>query len=124
LYLPPDYTITVDFKQYVTQASSLFFVNSNQYFSIQGIGMKEGHMIYYNRDFYCVQIHDAEVACDGLLFNNLSNIPMTTLKAEDTDNVDNIFKLINEELRVVQSQQEEMQMKLLKIGSSLKRNGC
>ena len=108
LYLPPDYTITVDFKLYVTQAPSLFFVNSNQYLSIQGIGVKDGYMIFYNRDFYCVQIHDAEVACDGLLFNNLSNMPMTTLKAEDNGIVDNIFKLINEELSVAQLQQEEM----------------
>jgi len=108
LYLPPGYTITVDFKQYVTQASSLFFVNSNQYLSVHAIGAKDGYMIYYNRDFYCVQIHDAEVACDGLLFNNLSNMPMTTLKAEDTGIVDNIFKLINEELSVAQLQQEEM----------------
>src|ERR1700681_800991 len=81
-YLPPGYSITVDFKQYSTLTSGLFFINSNQYVNIQGIGENEGYMIYYNRDFYCVQIHDAEVACDGLLFNNLSNMPMTTLNAE------------------------------------------
>src|SRR5687768_3333890 len=66
LFLPPGYTITIDFKQFVTEAPSLFFVNSNQHVSIQQLGEKEGYLIYYNRDFYCVQIHDAEVACDGL----------------------------------------------------------
>ncbi len=105
LYLPPGYTVTVDFRQYVTQAPSLFFVNSNQYLSIKSIGNEDGYMIYYNRDFYCVQIHDTEVACDGLLFNNLSNMPMTTLDSDGAVIVNHIFKLIKDELNIVQAQQ-------------------
>lgn len=36
-------------------------------------------MIYYNREFYCIQIHDAELACDSLLFNNIFEIPKVQL---------------------------------------------
>jgi AraC family transcriptional activator of pobA len=108
LYLPPGYTLIVDFKQYSTETPSLFFLNSNQYWSIQETGEKEGYMICYNRDFYCVQIHDAEVACDGLLFNNLHNMPMTRLDAGEAIIVDGIFKSIKSELKEPQSQQEEM----------------
>lgn len=108
LYLPPGYTITIDFRQYVTEAPSLFFINSNQYLSIGQLGEEEGYLIHYNRDFYCVQIHDVEVACDGLLFNNLQNMPMTRLNPENTRIVDNIFRSIKEELKIVQAQQEEM----------------
>jgi len=108
LYVPSGYSVVVDFKEYVTESPSLFFINSNQYFRIQGVGGKKGYLIYYNRDFYCVQIHDAEVACDGLLFNNLSNMPMTRLKADDMVRVDNIFGALREELNEEQGQQEEM----------------
>lgn len=65
-------------------------------------------MIYYNRDFYCVQIHDAEVACDGILFNNLSNIPVIGLSATDKIMITYIFKAIEEEFKVIKAQREEM----------------
>lgn len=108
LYLPAGYTITVDFKQYTTDSSSIFFINSNQHFSIETVGEESGLMIYYNRDFYCVQIHDAEVACDGILFNNLSNIPVIGLSPTDKIMITYIFKAIEEEFKVVKAQREEM----------------
>jgi hypothetical protein len=40
---------------------------------------EESHLFYYNRDFYCIQIHDKEVACDGLLFHNVFEIPFVEL---------------------------------------------
>ncbi|MCL1669853.1 AraC family transcriptional regulator [Elizabethkingia ursingii] len=108
LYLPAGYTITVDFKQYTTDSSSIFFINSNQHFSIEKTGEESGLMIYYNRDFYCIQIHDAEVACDGILFNNLSNIPVIGLSPTDKIMITYIFKAIEEEFKVVKAQREEM----------------
>ncbi|KUY30636.1 helix-turn-helix domain-containing protein [Elizabethkingia ursingii] len=108
LYLPADYIITVDFKQYATDSSSIFFINSNQHFSIEKAGEESGLMIYYNRDFYCVQIHDSEVACDGILFNNLSNIPVIGLSPTDKIMITYIFKAIEEEFKVVKAQREEM----------------
>lgn len=108
LYLPAGYTITVDFKQYKTDSSSIFFINSNQHFNIETVGEESGLMIYYNRDFYCVQIHDAEVACDGILFNNLSNIPVIGLSPTDKIMITYIFKAIEEEFKVVKAQREEM----------------
>lgn len=108
LYLPEGYTLTVDFKQYTTGEPAVFFINSNQHFHIENIGEEPGLMIYYNRDFYCIQIHDSEVACDGLLFNNLSNMPMITLNATDTIVITYILKAIQNEFRVKQAQQEEM----------------
>ena len=55
--------------------------------------------MYYNRDFYCVQIHDAEVACDGLLFNNIFEMPMTTLPDKEVLFIEGIFNQIQEEMR-------------------------
>jgi AraC family transcriptional activator of pobA len=108
LYLPADYTLTVDFSQFVTKKNSLFFINSNQYLRLEKAGAPGGVFIYYNRDFYCIQIHDEEVACDGLLFNNIYGMPMTVPPpGEDkfiADALDNIIK----ELAGRETSREEM----------------
>lgn len=108
LYLPEDYQVTIDFKQYQTKSASLFFINSNQYLQINKEGKKQGYFMYYNRDFYCVQIHDAEVACDGLLFNNIFEMPMTTLPDKEVLFIEGIFNQIQEEFVSPDSSQEEM----------------
>lgn len=83
LYVPRDYILTVDFNVYEIGQPALFFINSNQYFEVTRVGYEPAQLLYYNRDFYCIQIHDAEVACDGLLFNNIFEVPKVNLdKAE------------------------------------------
>ncbi|KUJ59335.1 AraC family transcriptional regulator [Flavobacteriaceae bacterium CRH] len=108
LYLPEDYLITIDFKQYKTTTPSLFFVNSNQYLQIDKEGKSQGYFMYYNRDFYCVQIHDAEVACDGLLFNNIFEMPMTALPDKEVLFVEAIYDQIQGEFDAPDASQEEM----------------
>lgn len=108
LYLPENYLVTIDFKQYRTSSPSLFFINSNQYLQIDKEGKKQGYFMYYNRDFYCVQIHDAEVACDGLLFNNIFEMPMTALPEKDVLFIESIYTQIQEEFDLPDSSQEEM----------------
>jgi len=108
LYLPENYSITIDFKHYHTTSPSLFFINSNQYLQINKEGKQHGYFMYYNRDFYCVQIHDAEVACDGLLFNNIFEMPMTALPDNEVLFVEGIYTQIQQEFDTPDSSQEEM----------------
>ena len=108
LYLPAGYTLTVDFKQYTTQSPSLFFINANQYLELTQGGSLPGYFIFYNRDFYCIQIHDDEVACDGLLFNNIYAMPMTVLPEKEETIVSDAFARIAEELASSESSREEM----------------
>ncbi|HMI61108.1 MAG TPA: helix-turn-helix transcriptional regulator [Puia sp.] len=108
LYLPAGYTLTIDFKQYVTKKNSLFFINSNQYLQIDRIEASGGIFIYYNRDFYCIQIHDEEVACDGLLFNNIYGMPMTVLPAAEDSRITDALNNIVRELSEQQLSHEEM----------------
>lgn len=108
LYLPENYSVTIDFKKYQTKSPSLFFINSNQYLQIDKEGKQQGYFMYYNRDFYCVQIHDAEVACDGLLFNNIFEMPMTALPDKEVLFIEGIYNQIQEEFDAPDSSQEEM----------------
>ena len=114
LYLPVDYKLTVDFRKFTTKENSLFFINSNQYFQLQKAGTDKGYFIYYNRDFYCVQIHDAEVACDGLLFNNIYEISMTIPSTAEDPIIAGTLEAIHLELAGQESSKEEMVRTYLK----------
>ncbi|OIV39947.1 helix-turn-helix domain-containing protein [Flavobacterium johnsoniae] len=108
LYLSADFKIKVDFKVYNTSGSSLFFISPNQVLSIEETGKQEGFFIFYHSDFYCIQIHDEEVACDGLLFNNIHNMPMTTVPQTESAFIDYLFVQMQDEFILKDSSQEEM----------------
>jgi AraC-like DNA-binding protein len=108
LYLPKGYKLTVDFGVYVTKQPSLFFVAPNQFLKIDKHGPEAGYLIFYNRDFYCIQIHDSEVACDGLLFNNINNMPLVSIPKEAIPFVDNLFAEMQVEFELNDTSLEEM----------------
>ena len=108
LYLPKGYKLTVDFNTYTTKQSTLFFISPNQFLQIEQSGSGSGYFIFYNRDFYCIQLHDEEVACDGLLFNNIANMPMTPVSKDDETFIKYLFGQIESEFNLNDSAQEEM----------------
>lgn len=107
LYLPAGYELTVDFNHYKTESPSLFFI-TYQLLDIKKGSTDEASLIYYNRDFYCIQIHDKEVACDGLLFHNVFENPKVELSDSENDIIKNLFENIKDELQSKDSSSEEM----------------
>lgn len=105
-FIPSGYELTVDFNHYKTKKPSLFFL-TNQHLSIQK-GRDESILLFYNRDFYCIQIHDKEVACDGLLFHNVFEIPFVELDDSETSLIKSLFQNIQDELEGKDSSAEEM----------------
>ena len=114
LYLPRGCKVKVDFSNYHTEGPALFFISPNQVLHIEEICTATGHFIYYNRDFYCIQIHDGEVACDGLLFNNINNMPMTAVPIEEVSFIDHLFMQMEHEFGLKDPSQEEMLRTYLK----------
>jgi len=108
LFVPRAYQLSVDFKTYITTQPSLFFININQILDFSGSGSDDVQLLFYNRDFYCVQIHDAEVACDGLLFNNIFQMPYVPLDDGEKDAIGHLFKQIELELQLKDPSSEEM----------------
>lgn len=114
MYLPKGCKVKVDFNVYENEGPALFFISPNQVLSIENLCAESGHFIFYNRDFYCIQIHDEEVACDGLLFNNINNISMTAVPLQEADFIDHVFHHIENEFMLQDSSQEEMLRTYLK----------
>lgn len=114
LFLPPGYKVRVDFSVYETQRPALFFVSPNQYLQLEEAGLDDGYFIFYNRDFYCIQIHDQEVACDGLLFNNIHNMPKVEASEEEIAFIRGLFTEMLHEFKLNDSSLEEMVRTYLK----------
>lgn len=108
VYLSENASLTIDYKKFTTATNSLFFINSNQHFEIHSVAADTGRMLFYNRDFYCVQIHDNEVSCDGLLFNNIFEVPLVKLPAAIQPFIAATIESIMEEFNGDQSSREEM----------------
>ena len=108
LYLNEGFEIKVDFTIYSTDGPTLFFISPNQVLSIDELGGQPGLLVFYNRDFYCIQLHDEEVACDGLLFNNINNMPMTNIPEQDASFIEYLFSRIKDEFELRDSSLEEM----------------
>ncbi len=114
MYLHGECKIKVDFDTYHTDGPSLFFIGPNQVLSLENVCPEHGYFIFYNRDFYCIQIHDEEVACDGLLYNNINNMPMTAVPEPDAAFINHVFSQIEHEFTFEDSSQEEMLRTYLK----------
>lgn len=107
-------SVQIDFKKYDLKKDAIFFINVNQWYDLNKVGSDDSYLIYYNRDFYCVEIHDKEVSCDGILYNNVYEIPVVLLAREHSNMMVGIIKELITELNQDESSAEEMLRILLK----------
>lgn len=85
IYLKKNAKVVVDFAEIECKSNMLFFINGNRFFKIiDGNSFVKGLMLHYDADFYCVKIHDKEVSCDGILFNNVFEISYIPLSEADS----------------------------------------
>ena len=104
--------VVIDFKEFQLEKDAMFFISGSQHYWFDEVCC--GTLLYYNRDFYCVEIHDKEVSCDGILFHNVYEIPVVPLDAEQTVAMQKLLNDIREEIENDDSTTEEMLRLLLK----------
>lgn len=68
----------------------------------------------FNREFYCIRDHDAEVSCNGFLFFGSSRPPLLTLYKKQLIRYDAMFIMLQEEFEMRDPIQGEMLRVLLK----------
>jgi len=74
-----------------------------------------GFIIYFHPDFFCIHKHHKEVACNGVLFNNIYQPPLHKLTSEDTKKLLNVIADMREELQQEALAQHELLVSWLKI---------
>lgn len=73
---------SVDFVTYQTTKNTLLFLSPYQNFQYLGETDFTVSLLQFHADFYCIEYHKKEVACNGLLFNNIYLNPSIEVSVE------------------------------------------
>lgn len=90
-------TFLVDFVEYTHNKNTLLFLSPFQNFQKNNGTMNEINLLQFHGDFYCIEYHKKEVACNGLLFNNIFLQPHIEVSDECFADILNIFRRIESE---------------------------
>ena len=104
----------IDFENYSFDGNVLFFLSPGQVFSVDTESIEEAYKLTFLKDFYCIQIHDKEVACNGVLFNNIYDTPFLQPTVNDTLKLDFIITCLVDELKQSATGQYDMLQAYLK----------
>lgn len=113
VFIPKRAIIQVDFQEFKMETDALLFINPKVI--VKPCETVDGQLIYFNRDFYCIEIHDQEVACDGILYNNVFEIPFIALDETQSQEIRKVITEIQVEMKNDDSSTEEMLRILLKL---------
>ncbi|PAC32796.1 helix-turn-helix domain-containing protein [Flectobacillus sp. BAB-3569] len=115
IFIPQNYGIKIDFQEFILPHDALLFVNPKVVVQPLNIDTSGAELIHFNRDFYCIEIHDQEVACDGILYNNVFEVPFIELDENQSVDIQNIIANIKSEMESHDASTEEMLRILLKL---------
>ncbi len=107
-------TYNIDFESYSFNDNVLFFLSPGQVFTVDSEKVKEAYKLSFIPDFYCIQTHDKEVACNGVLFNNVYETPFVKPCEKDTKKLDFILECLIEEFRNTDAAQYDLLQSYLK----------
>jgi AraC-like DNA-binding protein len=83
-------TFHADFGTFAFTGPVLLFSTPLQVIYIDDCRVTKSNIIQFHSDFYCIEYHREEVACNGLLFNNIYLDPVVVL----TEREAKIFELL------------------------------
>ncbi|WP_299058955.1 helix-turn-helix domain-containing protein [uncultured Polaribacter sp.] len=107
-------TYNIDFKKYTFNDNVLFFLSPGQVFTVDAEQIKTAYKLTFVKDFYCIQIHDTEVACNGILFNNIYETPFVKPCEKETKKLTFILESLIEEFQQNEAAQYDMLQAYLK----------
>lgn len=68
----------------------------------------------FNREFYCIQDHDEEVSCNGIIFMGTQDPPIISLSSDEVKKFETLLEVFIDEFTTRDNIQGEMLMMLLK----------
>ncbi|MEO1258879.1 MAG: AraC family transcriptional regulator [Bacteroidota bacterium] len=74
----------IDFQEFKIESSGIFCLSPGQVLTVESESTKAAYQISFNREFYCVETHGKEIACNGVLFNNIHRATCLQLSAADS----------------------------------------
>lgn len=90
--------IMVDFTEYQVDGNIVLFATPYQFINILARLQLRITSLWFHADYYCIEYHKKEVACNGLLFNNIYSPPDIVLEDGDYIEMQAIFGKLQQEL--------------------------
>lgn len=81
LYVPANCRILIDLEEFNTSKPTLFFCGYQRIQILEGLAIVS---LNYSRDFYCIQIHDAEVPVTDYCSKMPDNFPQRNFHRKKT----------------------------------------
>jgi len=117
--------IIYEFNKHKFKNPCILFFTPHQPFVISNGYNISGETIHFANDFFCIEKHSKEVACNGSLFNNAYENPYILLDEEDVKEFEYLTKKMKTELKESENPDHELLFSYLKIflihASKLKR---
>jgi AraC family transcriptional activator of pobA len=107
--------VHADTSQYPFDGACLMCFSLYQPFKIKSEGVFQGVMVNFHPDFFCLHKHRNEVSCNGVLFNNIYDSPVTGLANDETETLLSVINGLTLELQSTGIAQTEVLISYLKI---------
>jgi AraC family transcriptional regulator, transcriptional activator of pobA len=76
--------LKADFSEYRFEDNYMFSFSPYQPFMLLPVTVLSGVSVQFHPDFFCIHKHQEEVACNGVLFNNIYQPPFITIDDKTT----------------------------------------
>ncbi|MDX2188752.1 MAG: helix-turn-helix domain-containing protein [Bacteroidota bacterium] len=106
--------LKVDFNDCQVQSNHIYAFSPYQPFMFSSTDMV-GIAIHFHPDFFCIHAHHAEVACNGVLFNNIYQPPYVAVDETASATIHMVIDQIAKELQNDELAQYELLISYLKI---------
>jgi len=107
--------VKVDFSEYDFSENQLLAFAPYQPFMLSTKDALEGSVIHFHPDFFCIMKHHDEVACNGVLFNNIYEPPYVKVDATAKATFEMVLAQMKAEMQNPALAQYELLISYLKI---------
>jgi len=104
--------LIIDGQEYVFTKNQIVFLTEFHKVAVKSIG--KIRFLRFNRSFYCVLDHDAEVGCKGILFFGASQLPVIQIPKEEIEQFETLWKMFSIEMQSKDNLQIDMLQMMLK----------
>lgn len=105
-------TLIIDGVKYVLKPNQMVFLTEMHKVDIREV--EDVQCIRFNRNFYCIDNHDSEIGCKGVLFFGASRVPIVNLDDSNRKKMEILWTVFKAELESKDQLQLEMLQMLLK----------
>ena len=106
--------LKTDFSEYDFGSNSLFSFTPYQPFMFLSTFIR-GMAIYFHSDFFCIHKHQTEVTCNGVLFNNIYQMPFVLVNESLQNTLNKLIEQIKAEMQDPGLAQYELLISYMKI---------